>query len=140
MPAAVRVEQLSAAIGQLTTQSTPGNIQKQRELALYLAQLEQELHSYPNGERWLTYLDFPVPNDPETPGLSEDAAGQSLQQLLTRFNKVSSKPKYSKVTALPAFQAAQSSLKSFTKGNISPDLAGESEKTNETQQTAPSEE
>lgn len=117
LPATARVEQFAAAIKQQSSLNTPGKIRKQRELALHLALLEQELRTYPNGERWITYLNLPTAEDFSANRDRSRNTGQELELVLGRFERVSSNSKYHRVSALTAFQTAQSTLKSYCEVN-----------------------
>jgi hypothetical protein len=135
-PAVDRVQKLAAAIEQQLQRQTPVRERKRLELAFRLALLEQELRTYPNGDRWVRYLDLPAAETFDTRGEGDHSSGQQLQIMLARFEKVTGNSEYEKVSSLPAYQSAHSVLASFIKGNSEDDPVGDSAERNPKPQAA----
>ena len=134
-PADKRIEQLAAVHEQQLKQNVPAGELIRAEMDLRAAQLERELNTYPNGDRWIRYFSLPDadPGKAEAPG----GAGEELkfQRMLARFEKVSSNSKFAEVSSLPTFQAAHSTLVALTKVHSTEESKTDPAETNENSQT-----
>lgn len=102
--------------------------QRQSELELRAAVLEQVLKTYPNGEKWVRYFGLTNFTAAQLEGADAAIGLPELQTSMQRFKKISSDPRYERVTSLQAFEDAQAALEACIAARSCGDVNGASVK------------
>jgi hypothetical protein len=105
-------QKLTSIQRQLKLASTVSE-QKQLKLQLRVAQLINDFETYPNGERWVRYLDLSAVESYLARRKDKKNSDPTLEKVMARFKKVGSDSKYERVSSLQAFRNAQSALGSL---------------------------